>query len=126
MPISTLYSQGDVCLVPFPFTDQTGDKKRPGLVVSATWFNRSNQDVVIAAITSQIPSTLKKDHIELTNSDLAALRLPKQCIVKAGKLFAIEKKLIIKKLGRITPGTNSAVLKALQDIFDDPELFTRK
>jgi mRNA interferase MazF len=28
------YSSGDVVLVPFPFTDQSGAKKRPAVVVS--------------------------------------------------------------------------------------------
>ncbi len=32
---TTGYSLGDVILVPFPFTDQTGLKKRPAVVVSS-------------------------------------------------------------------------------------------
>jgi len=36
MPPTTGYSFGDVVLVPFPFTDQSGFKKRPAVVVSST------------------------------------------------------------------------------------------
>ena len=33
------YAFGDVVLVPFPFTDQTGIKKRPAVVVSSRGIN---------------------------------------------------------------------------------------
>ena len=35
MPSTTAYQFGDLVLVPFPFTDQTGIKKRPAIVVSS-------------------------------------------------------------------------------------------
>lgn len=39
MPPATGYSFGDVILVPFPFTDQTGIKKRPAVVVSSAVYH---------------------------------------------------------------------------------------
>jgi hypothetical protein len=35
MPSTTAYQFGDLVLVPFPFTDQTGIKMRPAIVVSS-------------------------------------------------------------------------------------------
>ena len=35
MPNTTAYKFGDLVLVPFPFTDQTGINKRPAIVVSS-------------------------------------------------------------------------------------------
>jgi mRNA interferase MazF len=43
---------GDVVLVPFPFTDQSGTKKRPAVVVSSTGYNSSRHDILIMAVTS--------------------------------------------------------------------------
>ena len=34
MAIASRFDFGDVVLVPFPFTDQSGTKKRPAVVVS--------------------------------------------------------------------------------------------
>jgi mRNA interferase MazF len=54
MPPTTGYSFGDVVLVPFPFTDQTGTKKRPAVIVSSADYQAQRRDLVIMAITSQI------------------------------------------------------------------------
>lgn len=40
MPRMTAYDFGDVLLVPFPFTDQTGVKQRPAVVVSSSRYQR--------------------------------------------------------------------------------------
>jgi mRNA interferase MazF len=45
---------GDVVLVPFPFTDQSGAKKRPAVVVSSAAYNVGRPDLILMAITSQI------------------------------------------------------------------------
>ena len=44
MPV---YSFGDVILVPFPFTDQTGTKKRPAVIVSNAAYNQERRDVMM-------------------------------------------------------------------------------
>ncbi|MCP9493236.1 MAG: hypothetical protein MSG64_02150 [Pyrinomonadaceae bacterium MAG19_C2-C3] len=41
MPPTTVYNFGDVVLVPFPFTDQSGAKKRPAAVVSSFAYNNA-------------------------------------------------------------------------------------
>ncbi len=56
MPSTTSFSQGDVVLVPFPFTDLSAIKQRPALVLSPDRSNKVRPDLVVAAITSQIPT----------------------------------------------------------------------
>ena len=58
MADASRFSFGDVVLVPFPFTDQSGTKKRPAVVVSSHRYNSSRRDIVIMAITSQLRSPL--------------------------------------------------------------------
>ena len=52
----TIYNQGDVLLVPYPFTDQSETKQRPAIVLSGAAYNQSHPDVILAPITSQIYS----------------------------------------------------------------------
>ncbi len=44
-------AQWDVVIVPFPFSNQPGAKRRPALVLSASSFNRHGQ-AVLAMITT--------------------------------------------------------------------------
>jgi mRNA interferase MazF len=52
----TAYSFGDVVLVPFPFTDQPGDKQRPAVVISSARYQRERPDLILVPITSQLPT----------------------------------------------------------------------
>ncbi len=48
---------GDIVLVPFPFTDQSGAKKWPAVIVSSAAYSQARRDVGIMAVTSQIKSS---------------------------------------------------------------------
>ncbi|MDQ3667498.1 MAG: type II toxin-antitoxin system PemK/MazF family toxin [Acidobacteriota bacterium] len=45
-------------LVPFPFTDHTGTKKRPAVVVSSAVYNSARRDLILMAVMSQIRTPL--------------------------------------------------------------------
>jgi mRNA interferase MazF len=63
MPSTTSFNQGDIVLVPFPFTDLTAIKQRPALVISPRRLNDTRPDLVVVAITSQIPAALGEDEV---------------------------------------------------------------
>jgi len=48
--VTTAHHFGDVLLVPFPFTDQSGAKKRPAVVASGSEYQASRRDLVIAKV----------------------------------------------------------------------------
>ncbi len=54
MPSTMAYRRGDIVLVSFPFTDLASSKRRPALVLSPDSFNTAGEDLVLAAVTSQI------------------------------------------------------------------------
>lgn len=112
----THYKQGEVVLVTFPFTDLSGVKQRPALVVSADWFNRANVDCVLVAITSNIPARPKRGELLLSASDLSSAGLPKPSIVRAGKIFTLQQTLIRKPLGKLPAATLTNVLTAIRGV----------
>ena len=114
MPSTINFSQGDVVLVPFPFTDLTAIKQRPALVLSPERLNRLRADLIVAAITSQIPEALNDDEVLLSEADLRASGLPKRSMVKLGKIFTIHQGLIRKKLGRVLQSTLQEIMQKLR------------
>ncbi|MCG1012537.1 type II toxin-antitoxin system PemK/MazF family toxin [Tepidanaerobacter sp. GT38] len=56
MRYGTMYRQGDILLIPIPYSDLTSNKKRPVLVLSNDDYNTKTEDIIVAAITSNITS----------------------------------------------------------------------
>ena len=52
MAANARFSVADVVLVPLPFTDQSGTKKRPAVIVSSAGYNLNRRDIVIMAFAS--------------------------------------------------------------------------
>ena len=49
MPTTTSYNRGTVVLLPFPFSDQSGSKLRPAVVISPPY---PSDDLLVIAVTS--------------------------------------------------------------------------
>ncbi len=114
----TDYKRGMVVLVPFPFTDLSSVKQRPALVISADRLNAARADVLVAAITSQIPAKLAEDELSVPATELMRWGLPIPSMLKLTKLFAIHKELIRKPLGQASPASLRIVLEKLQQQFE--------
>jgi len=102
--------QRDLLLVPFPFSDQSGKKIRPVIVISNNEFNEHSEDFVVVGVTSNI--TKDKYTLGLTNNDLEKGKLFTQCCIKVDNILKIDKDLIIKKIGEIKKDK----LKRINDI----------
>ena len=113
MPSTTSFNQGDVVLVPFPFTDLSAVKQRPALILSPKRLNNVRTDLIVAAISSQIPNVIGEDEILLSDADRRTAGLPKRSIIKLGKIFTIHQGLIRKKLGGVPESTLESILQKL-------------
>ena len=117
MKSGTGYSQGDLVLVPFPFTDLSSVKRRPGVVVSPTPFHRHQEDVVLVAVTFQIPQAVSEFELPLTQKDMAIGTLPRQSVIRLTKLFTVHQRLIVKRVGRLRGEALERSLKRLRAFF---------
>ena len=91
----TAYSRGDVVLVGFVFADESGKKLRPAVVVSSHAYQRSRQEVIVAAITSNVRRRLFGDH-SIGDWKRAGLLFPS---VATGVLRTIKQTMVDRKLG---------------------------
>ncbi len=66
--------QRDIILIKFPFSDLTGAKVRPALVISNNQYNSSKLDAAVVAMTSNISPSEYKVFVE--NKDLESGNLP--------------------------------------------------
>ncbi|MCJ8164786.1 type II toxin-antitoxin system PemK/MazF family toxin [Pontibacter sp. E15-1] len=85
--------KGDIVLIPFPFTDLTGQKNRPAAVLIA-----SERDITVAFITSQIRWQEKYD-VPLTPSGENGLKKPS--LIRISKIATVERTLALGKLGSL-------------------------
>ena len=113
------FKQGDIILISFPFTNLSSSKQRPALIISSEKYNNSREDLIIAAITSQIPATLSFDEFLIPEQNLKTAGLPKTSIIKLGKIITLHQQLVRKKLGYLSEGDFSDVLDRFFNIFSE-------
>ena len=108
------YKRFEVVKVPFPFTDRHASKIRPALILSElACFSAVIGHSVLAMITSAKHSAWPLD---TPVSDLAAAGLPAPSIVRM-KLFTLDHRLIIARLGKLAPTDRVAVDQVLKGLF---------
>jgi mRNA interferase MazF len=108
-----------VVLVPFPFTDLSGRKRRPALVVSPESFHA--EDLILCAITSRVPERLSAWEVPLAAKDMVEEKLPRESVVKVGKLFTTHRSLIAGRFGIVNEEKLVEVLGRLRALFAGDE-----
>lgn len=104
------YRRGDVVLVDFVFTDESGQKRRPVLIVSSAAYHGGREDVIVAGITSNIARRLVGDH---PIGEWRAAGLLRPSIV-SGILRTIKRTMIRRKLGALQGPEMQAVDQQLR------------
>lgn len=112
--------RGKVILAPFPFTDLTGSKVRPAVIVSSD--ARHGADVIIAFISTVFdPANLQPTDVLLqsSDSDFPATGLKASSVFKRDKLATVSRTIILGELGDVPPALQAkldAKLKLALDL----------
>lgn len=106
--------QRDIVLIPVPFTDLSTQKRRPVLVLSKNAHNHRSQDIVVAAITSNLKSGGVGTMI--TSADLERGALRADSLVRADKIYTLSKTIIVKRLGRLNSAVFQQVLVQMDSV----------
>jgi mRNA interferase MazF len=105
----TNYQPGDLILVGNPFVGSAATKDRPALVILDTGDN----DLVVARVTTRIHST--PQDVEIT--DWQAAGLLALSYVRLHKLATLEKNLVRRHLGHLTPGDQQKVSDVMHQTY---------
>jgi mRNA interferase MazF len=90
------FVKGEVVVIPFPFSDLTGSKRRPALMIA----DLPGNDIILCQITSQ--NTAKDIFaISLKATDFQTGILTVDSYIRPNRIFTADKALIIKSIGVI-------------------------
>ena len=106
--------QGDIVLVPIPFTDLSSQKRRPVVVISNDDYNRKRADMVVVAMTSN-PDPVDYS-FSIATSDLEKGALNRSSRIRADKIYTLSQSIVVKTFGRVNSATLDQIGKTLQDL----------
>lgn len=91
------FVNGEVVILNFPFSDLSGQKKRPAIVVTKL----SGNDIRLCQITSK-ENRHDEYSLELSNDDFEYGNLTiNNSLIRANFLFTADRELILNKIGKI-------------------------
>lgn len=104
------FIKGEVVVIPFPFSDLSGSKRRPALVLA----DLPGDDLLLCQITSQ--SSRDIHAIPLLISVFLNGSLPVNSYVRPTRLFTADRNIIIRKAGLVRAKTINDVTQTIVKI----------
>lgn len=101
-------------LIPFPYTDLSSSKRRPALLLL-----ERKDDVVVAFISSRIPSIMEKCIIPIqkTNKEFSETGLKLDSALYLDKIATIRKDLILGEISEIGKKLKSRINKNFKKLY---------
>ncbi len=106
--------QGDIVLIPIPFTDLSSQKRRPVVVISNDAYNRNSADMVVVAMTSNPEPVNYSFAITLSDLEKGVLNRPSR--IRVDKIYALSQSIVVKTFGRVNVATLDRIRQILQDL----------
>jgi mRNA-degrading endonuclease toxin of MazEF toxin-antitoxin module len=103
-------NRGDIVQVNWPYSDQTGSKSRPAVVVRADFLNGILDDTVLVQITStrhSIPDT----EVVIDPAQEPSAGLSRVCVVSCTNFLTLDQALVGRTVGYLS----TAILRQVED-----------
>jgi len=93
-----MHKVGDIILIPFPFTDLSGNKVRPALILGV---QEAGDDVTVCFISSVLHDKLYKFDVlvDPKDKDFNKTGLKLKSVIKVVKIATLDKIVILGKMG---------------------------
>ncbi len=107
-----MFNKGTIILVPFPFTDLSGQKVRPAVILSS--FVKGD-DVIVAFVSSMKEKKRLEFDVPVSVSEKNGLKT--DSIIKLSKIATLDKKIILGELGSLEKPICGEIDKKLKVLF---------
>jgi len=107
------FIKGDIVVIPFPFSDLTGSKRRPAFVIT----DLPGDDIILCQITSV--TKLDKYAIPIKNDDFISGTLSVESFIRPNKIFTADKNLILYTVGCLSNEKIAEVINSVVSLLQD-------
>lgn len=107
--------RGDIVDVDWPFSDRTGSKTRPAVIVQADYLNGLIDDTILVQITSSqfgIPGT----EVLLDPAQETRAGLRKLCVANCMNVLTLDQTLITRTVGFLSEGAMEQIEDRLKQV----------
>ncbi len=111
----SIYRQRDIVLVPFPFSDLSGQKVRPVLVLSNDAYNQRSADVVVCGLTTNLRPSPYSIILNVTDVEQPGT-LRHKSKIKADTIASLEQSLLIKQIACLKRSVFEQVVAKIEDL----------
>ena len=111
-----MHKIGDIILTPFPFTDLSGNKVRPALILGV---QNGGDDITVCFISSISQDKIHKSEILIDSKDknFQKIGLKFKSIIKVTKIATLDKIVVLGKIGELDNKTMHKVQNVLKIYF---------
>ncbi|WP_254511017.1 type II toxin-antitoxin system PemK/MazF family toxin [Anatilimnocola floriformis] len=108
-------ARGQIVLVDFPFSDGTGSKVRPAVVVQSDSLNQRIDDTILASISrSTHRASATQILVDLATADGQATGLRQNSMIQCENLLTYDQNLIVTAIGQLPATLMTRVEAALR------------
>jgi mRNA interferase MazF len=113
------FSRGEIVLVDYPFSDRSGSKVRPALVVQTDSLNGRIDDTILAAVSrSTHRAGATQLFIDLATAEGAASGLRQNSMIQCENLLTYDQGLTFRAIGRLTVSQMEQIDGCLRNALD--------